>query len=106
VPTTTSRCCAAIRGATSAAPARATRNLIEAVVVLGCDSALYTAQEALKNTDCQVIEGMRMIGTTNATMNIRFPMTVDLDKHQVLKNGKVQHETNVDASERTERMAS
>ena len=58
----------------------------EAVLVLGCDSANYTAQEVLKDTDCQVIQGMRMVGTTNATLKVRFPLTIELDMHCVLKN--------------------
>ena len=59
----------------------------EAVLVLGCDSATYSAQEALENTACQVIQGMQMIGTTNATLKFRFPMTIDLDLRSVLKSG-------------------
>jgi len=59
----------------------------EGVVVLGCDSAAYTAQEVLKNTDCQVIQGMEMIGTTNATLKVRFPLTIELDMNCVLKSG-------------------
>ncbi len=59
----------------------------EAVLVLGCDSATYTAQEVLKNTDCQVIQGMNMIGTTNATLKFRFPMTFNLDMHRALQTG-------------------
>ena len=40
-----------------------------------------------------------MIGTANATMKVEFPLTVDLVKHRVLKNGKVrQHRINVAAS--------
>ncbi len=58
----------------------------EAVLVLGCDSANYTAQEVLRSTDCQVIQGMRMIGTTNATLKVQFPLTIELDMHCVLKN--------------------
>jgi len=65
----------------------------EAVLVLGCDSAAYTVQDVLKNTDCQVIPGMEVIGTTNATLKVRFPLTIDLDMHCVLKNDKPrQHE--------------
>jgi hypothetical protein len=55
----------------------------DAVLVLGCDSATYTAKEALKNTDCQVIRGMRMTGITNASVQFRFPMTIDLNLHRV-----------------------
>jgi hypothetical protein len=66
----------------------------EAVLVLGCDSATYTAREVLKNTDCQVIQGMQMIGTTNATLKLRFPLKIELDMHCVLKDGRArQHKT-------------
>jgi hypothetical protein len=50
----------------------------EAVIVLGCDSATYTAKETLKNTDCQVIQAMRMTGLTNAAVTFRLPMTIEL----------------------------
>ena len=66
----------------------------EAVVVLGCDSAAYTAQEVLKGSDCQVIQGMQMIGTTNATLKVRFPLNIELDMLCVLKDGRArQHKT-------------
>ncbi len=58
----------------------------EAVVVLGCDSATCTVQDVLEETDCRVIQGMQMIGTTNATLRIRFPLTVELDMNRVLKS--------------------
>jgi len=60
----------------------------EAVLILGCDSATYTAKEALKNTDCQVLQAMKMTGIANATVKFRFPMTVDLDMHLVPKKGQ------------------
>ncbi len=44
----------------------------EAVLVLGCDSATYTAKAVLKDTDCQVFQGMRMIATANASVRFRF----------------------------------
>jgi len=65
----------------------------EAVLVLGCDSAAYTVQDTLKDTDCQVIQGMRMVGTTNATLTFRFPLTINLDMHRVLKNGTARQNT-------------
>ena len=56
----------------------------EAVVVLGCDSAVFTAQQVLKNTDCQIVPGMRTLGITNATVTHRFPLTFELkDKTRV-----------------------
>ncbi len=60
----------------------------EAVLVLGCDSATYTAKEALKNTDCQVIQAMRMTGLTNAALKFRFPMTVELQHKARVGGGK------------------
>lgn len=68
----------------------------EAVVVLGCDSATYTAQQALKNADCRIIQAMQMIGITNATVSYRFPMTLELQEKtrvQLSKNvGHTSHE--------------
>lgn len=56
----------------------------EAVLVSGCDSARYTVQQTLKDTECQVIQAMHMTGITNATVKFQFPMTVNLeDKTQV-----------------------
>lgn len=51
----------------------------EAVLVLGCDSATYTAKDALKDTDCQVLQGMQVSTITNARMRYRFPMTLQLE---------------------------
>ena len=51
------------------------------MLVLGCHSATHTARIALKYTDCQVFQGMREIGLANATVKVRFPMTVELDTH-------------------------
>ena len=52
----------------------------EAVVVLGCDSAAFTAQQVLKKTECKVIRGMRTVGITNATVTHRFPLTFELQE--------------------------
>jgi hypothetical protein len=51
----------------------------DAVLVLGCESATHTAREALRDSGCQVIQGMRMIGAANATTTIRFPLTIELE---------------------------
>ncbi len=50
----------------------------EAVVVMGCDSAAFTAQQVLEDTECHVIPGMQMVGITNATVAHRFPLVFDL----------------------------
>ncbi len=66
----------------------------DAVLVLGCDSATFSAQEVLKSSGCQVIQGMQMIGTINATLKVRFPLNIELDMNSVLRNGGAsQHKT-------------
>lgn len=50
----------------------------DAVVVLGCDTARYTAEQALRDADCKVILAMRTTGLTNASLQFRFPMTISL----------------------------
>jgi len=57
----------------------------EAVLVLGCNSATYSAQDALKGTGCQVIQAMRMKAMANATLKVRPPLTVDLEIHPLPK---------------------
>lgn len=56
----------------------------DAVVVLGCVTARYTVQQALKETDCKVIPAMQMTGLTNATVKFRFPMTVDVENKSLI----------------------
>ena len=55
----------------------------EAVLVLGCDSALYTVTDALRDTDCHVIQGMHMTAVANATARFRFPATLTLEMHDL-----------------------
>ena len=65
----------------------------EAVVVLGCDSAAFTAEQVLKNTECKVIRGMRTVGITNATVTHRFPLTFELQKKSRVQIGQVEEHT-------------
>ena len=51
----------------------------EAVLVMGCESARQIAEQALNDTDCKVILGMQLVGITNATVNFRFPLTIDFE---------------------------
>ncbi len=53
----------------------------DAVLILACDSGTESAKDALKGTDCQVIQGMDMDGVINATTSIRFPLTVVMERH-------------------------
>ncbi len=45
----------------------------EAAVVLGCDTASYTARQALQDTNCQVFQTMRTTGLTNRNRKFSFP---------------------------------
>ena len=79
----------------------------EAVLVLGCDSATYTAKDALKGTNCQVFQAMRMMAIANATMKFRFPMTVELDMHPLPKKRRVRRtEDPVGATKEIEKVPS
>jgi hypothetical protein len=56
----------------------------EAALVLGCESAAYTATQALKDTGCKVVQAMRLQGITNATIGYERSMKLVLrDKARV-----------------------
>jgi hypothetical protein len=61
----------------------------EAALVMGCESARYTAEETLKNTDCKVVLGMQLVGITNATMKFEFPFTAKLEHLAQVKANEV-----------------
>ena len=65
----------------------------EAVVVLGCDSAAFTAEQVLKKTECKVIRGMRTVGITNATVTHRFPLTFELQEKSRVQIGQAREYT-------------
>jgi len=45
----------------------------DAAIVLGCDSATETVRDAARLTDCEVIEGMEVVGIMNAKLGLRLP---------------------------------
>jgi hypothetical protein len=51
----------------------------EAVIVLGCDSATETVRDAVKSTDCKVIEGMKVAGIMNATLKFHLPCNISFE---------------------------
>ena len=53
----------------------------EAVLVLACDSGTESAKDALKDTDCQIIQSLDMKGVINATTSIHFPLTIVMEHH-------------------------
>lgn len=82
----------------------------DAVLVLGCNSATYTAQETLKGTDCRVVQAMRMRAMANATTKFRFPMNVELDMHPLRKTHRSRqsrrHKEAAGAAKENEKKAS
>lgn len=51
----------------------------DAALVMGCESAQRTVEEALEDTKCDVILGMRLVGLTNARLKFKFPLNIELD---------------------------
>jgi hypothetical protein len=45
----------------------------DAVIAFGCESAYETVREAVKATDCRVIEGMKVTGIMNARLSFHLP---------------------------------
>lgn len=52
----------------------------DAALVMGCESARHTVEKTLRDTDCEVILAMRLVGITNASLKFEFPLTVRLDQ--------------------------
>lgn len=48
----------------------------DAVLVLGCDSAVETVRDAVSPMGKKVISGMAVSGIMNAAMEIRFPLNI------------------------------
>ena len=53
----------------------------EAVLIMACDSGTESAKDALKDTDCEIVQALNMDGVINATTSIRFPMTIVMERH-------------------------
>jgi hypothetical protein len=65
----------------SALATRAAR--FEAVIVLGCDAMVQAVRDAVKSTDCRVIQGMEIEGLMNVLPTVAFPCNVTLNLHGV-----------------------
>lgn len=64
----------------------------DAALVMGCTSAQYTVEETLKDTDCDAILGMQLVGVTNARLKFGLPLNVTLDSPmRVVANEQVEH---------------
>jgi hypothetical protein len=67
----------------------------EAVLVMGCESARYTVEHALEDTDCKVLLAMQLVGITNATLKSRFPSTIALDNLARVRANEVENPTSI-----------
>jgi len=56
----------------------------EAAIVLGCESATETVRDAIKSSDCKVIEGMEVSGITNATLRFHLPCNVSFEDCKIV----------------------
>ena len=56
----------------------------DAVIVLGCESATETVREAVKTTDCKVIEAMKVSGIMNAHLRFRLPGSVTFENCRIV----------------------
>lgn len=56
----------------------------EAVIVLGCGSATETVRDAVKSTNCKVIEGMKVGGITNATLTFSSPCNISFENCKII----------------------
>ena len=52
----------------------------DAALVMGCTSAQCTVEETLRDTDCDAIMGMHLVGITNARLKFQFPLNIWLDR--------------------------
>ena len=59
----------------------------DAAIVLGCDSAAETARDALKSTDCKVLQGMKVTGIVNVKVKFHLPGTLSLDECRIISVG-------------------
>ena len=60
----------------------------EAIILLGCDSATETVREAVRRSDCKVIEGMKVSGIMNATLKFSFPCDLSFGDCRIIPISK------------------
>lgn len=57
----------------------------DAVMVLGCDAAVKTAQDCLQATSCRVISGMEVDGIMNVIPSFQLPCNISLEVTSVIR---------------------
>jgi hypothetical protein len=61
----------------------------DAVLVLGCESARLSAEQALESDQCRVVLGMRTTGITNATVSLQSPFRITFKNVARVKGNRV-----------------
>jgi hypothetical protein len=56
----------------------------EAVIVLGCDSAIKTVSDSVKGTDCNVIKGMEVAGIMNTKPKFHLPCNISFESSEII----------------------
>ncbi|UCC22872.1 MAG: hypothetical protein JSW23_02045 [Planctomycetota bacterium] len=56
----------------------------EAVIVLGCDSAIETVVESVKGTGCKVIKGMEVAGIMNTKPRFHLPCNISFEESKII----------------------
>jgi hypothetical protein len=56
----------------------------EAVIVLGCDSAIKTVCDSIKGTDCNVIKGMEVAGILNTKPKFHLPCNISFEDSKII----------------------
>jgi hypothetical protein len=64
----------------------------DALVVLGCDSATQTVQEAAEGSNCKVIEGMKVSGIMNAHLRVHLPADVSFKSCKIVPISGHRHD--------------
>ena len=56
----------------------------DAVIVLGCDSAIMTVRDSLNGTNCRVIQGMEVAGIMNTKTKFHWPFDISFERSKVV----------------------
>jgi hypothetical protein len=67
----------------------------DAVIVLGCESATETLHDAVKSSDCKVIEGMETAGIMNAQLRFHLPGNVSFENCKIVPISQQKKEENM-----------
>ena len=64
----------------------------DVVIVLECDSATETIRDAVKSTDCKVVEGMEVAGIMNAQIRFHLPGNVSFENCKTVPISQQKYE--------------